>query len=237
MAFKTLTEYDKSRYDGLFILRNDKDSANVIFLYRSVSDVLIADAHYIKSADYTGYVHCCGKGCPACAKGIRVQTKLFIPLYNVESGEVQFWDRNVRFENQLLNDVFKFYPNPSEYLFTITRNGASGDINTTYLIQGVSKNKFKSYNEILSENKIAMPDYYNNICKDMDAAELYSALNASSEESVDVDNLPDYPISPRRSVEPASEGIPTPPVFNDLPFEVNDGTDTSETLSSEDINF
>ena len=65
MAFKTAREYNEDRFGGLFLLRNDGDYADVIFLYRSLDDVLIADTHYIKSADYSGYVHCCGRGCPA----------------------------------------------------------------------------------------------------------------------------------------------------------------------------
>ena len=71
MAFKTMNDFNKERgYDNYFTLRNDGDTADVIILYRGVSDVLVADAHYIKSNDYTGYVHCCGRGCPACGKGI-----------------------------------------------------------------------------------------------------------------------------------------------------------------------
>ena len=83
MGFKSVTSYNEEKFNGLFLLRNDGDSADVIFLDRNIDDVLVADTHYVKSADYSGYVHCCGKGCPACAKGIRIQTKLFIPLYNI----------------------------------------------------------------------------------------------------------------------------------------------------------
>mgnify|MGYP007065811507 CR=1 FL=1 len=84
MAFKSMKTYNDERYHGFFLLRNDGDFADVIFLYQNIEDVLVADVHYIKSAKKSGYVHCCGEGCPACAKGIRVQTKLFIPVYNSE---------------------------------------------------------------------------------------------------------------------------------------------------------
>jgi len=106
MAFKTVKTYNEEKFGGLFLLRNDGDFADVVFLYQSIDDVLVADTHYIKSSEYTGYVHCCGSGCPACAKGIRVQTKLFIPLYNIQDHEIQFWDRTMRFEPQLNQDVF-----------------------------------------------------------------------------------------------------------------------------------
>ena len=178
MAFKTMDQYNEEKYGGFFSLRNDKDYADVVFLYRSSRDVLICDAHYIKSAEYSGYVHCCGKGCPVCGKGIRVQTKLFIPLYNYSTGQVEFWDRNVRFENQLVTDVFDKYPNPSEVVFRITRNGAYGDINTTYSIVAKGANSpesgCKTYQQILAENNIIFPDYYSQVVKEYSAGELYS---------------------------------------------------------------
>ena len=128
---------EEERYGNMFLLRNDGDSADVIFLYQSIDDALVADVHYIKSSSYSGYVHCCGRGCPACAKGIRIQNKLFIPLYNISANEVQFFDRSIRFENVLNNAVFSRFPNPSEFVFRITRHGAAGSMDTTYDISAV----------------------------------------------------------------------------------------------------
>ena len=195
MAFKTAKSYNEERYGGLFLLKNDGDYADVIFMYRDENDVLVADTHYIKSSDYSGYVHCCGRGCPACGKGIRVQTKLFIPLYNITDGAVQFWDRTMRFEPQLSKDVFAKYPNPSEFVFRITRHGVAGDVNTTYEIVAVGKNTFKSYSQILADNGLSSPDYYNNICKEMTPGELRSHLD--SDNSSDYGSMPEYTPSPR----------------------------------------
>ena len=178
MAFKTMTQYDEERFGGFFLLRNDGDYADVIFLYRNKDDVLIGDVHYIKTPDYTGYVHCTERNCPACEKGIRVQSKLFIPLYNITDGEIQFWDRSTRFENQLVQDVFSKYPNPSEFVFRIQRQGVAGDINTKYNIWAVGKNKLMDYNQILLTNNATMPDYYENICKTYSSTELHSILNS-----------------------------------------------------------
>ena len=63
MAFKSVEQFNDDRYHGLFRLVNDGDHADVIFLYQSIKDMLVAQAHYIKSADYSGYVHCCEQGC------------------------------------------------------------------------------------------------------------------------------------------------------------------------------
>lgn len=207
MAFKSVKEYNEQRFGGLFLLRNHGDYADVVFLYRNLDDVLIADTHYIKSPDYSGYVHCCGRGCPACERGIRVQSKLFIPVYNLTANEIQFWDRSVRFENQLSADVFERCPNPSDFVFRITRNGAAGDINTTYNIQAVGKNTTSSYQEILNEFNVTMPDYYENICKDIPASQLAKMISSSSSGGSSYgDSLPSYQVTPR---VPTASNVPT----------------------------
>lgn len=210
MGFKKLKTYNEENWGGMFLLRNDGDFADVIFMYQNEDDVLIASTHYIKSSDFNGYVHCCGKGCPACAKGIRVQTKLFIPLYNINAGEIQFWDRGNRFQNQLMSDVFANYPNPCEYVFRITRHGAAGSIDTTYEIVAVGRNTYKSYADILVEQNAKMPDYYETVCKDMDIATLSSHLstqgtNTSSATSGD---MPTYQVTPRTTAGFSRPGTP-----------------------------
>lgn len=240
MAFKTMTQYDEERFGGFFLLRNDGDYADVIFLYRNKDDVLIGDVHYIKTPDYTGYVHCTERNCPACEKGIRVQSKLFIPLYNITDGEIQFWDRSTRFENQLVQDVFSKYPNPSEFVFRIQRQGAAGDINTKYNIWAVGKNKLMDYNQILLTNNATMPDAYENICKTYCSTELHSILNtsANSSTSYEANSMPDYQVTPR--VPMNDMDIPDVPDFGVPEVSHSIGDDlpefTSENLSaSEDV--
>ena len=190
MGFKSALDYNEERYGNLFTLRNDKDFADVIFLYQSVRDVLVADVHYIKSADYSGYAHCCGKGCPACAKGIRVQNKLFIPLYNITNRKIEFFDRSTRFENQLMTDVFDKYPNPSEYVFRITRNGEAGSQDTRYVIQAVAKNSSMPYAKILADNNAKMPDYYENVCKDLSPSALQDLLSGGQAPTEEYNYIP-----------------------------------------------
>lgn len=218
MAFRSMKEYNETKYKNWFVLRNDKDFADVIFLYRNYSDVLIADAHYVKSDEYSGYVQCCGRGCPACSKGIRVQQKLFIPLYNISADEIQFWDRNMTFENQLNNDVFDKYPDPSNYVFRITRSGAYRDINTTYSIQAVGRNTAQPYEDILKKFNATMPEYYDVICKDYSPDKLSQLLiNPTSNSSVSSD-LPTYTVTPRVSVN-ASSPSPIPETHDVFPEE------------------
>ena len=228
MAFKSMKDYNEERYSGMFLLRNDGDYADVVFLYQSIDDVLVCDAHYIKSNDYIGYIHCCGHGCPACAKQIRVQTKLFIPLYNITDGEVQFWDRSVRFEYQLNQDVFASFPNPSEVVFRITRHGAAGDVNTTYQIQALGRNSNYPYMAVCAQNKMTFPDKYSDVVKEFNIPKVYDMLNTSTVYGNEgADSLPDYSVTPRKvrptvtdNVQSSMDAIPTS--FTELPEYNND---------------
>lgn len=200
MAFKKVNDYNNDKFGGLFLLRNDGDTADVIFMYRSVDDVLVAETHYIKSAEYSGYVHCTGRGCPACGRNIRIQTKLFIPMYNITAGELQFWDRTMRFENQLQQEVFAKYPNPSEFVFRIRRNGAANDVNTTYSIMAIGRNTYMSYDEILAKHGIRYPEHYETVCKDVPQSTLTSMLNSGNVNSGSASNgsnMPEYQATPR----------------------------------------
>lgn len=192
MAFKSMEQFNEERYGNFLTLPNDRDYADVIFLYQSKADVLMADVHYIKSAEYSGYAHCCGVGCPACAyptkdgKGIRVDSKLFIPLYNITANRIQFWDRSTRFDVQLANDVFSKFPNPSEYVFRITRHGEAFSRDTRYEIQAVGKNTSMPYAKILADFNITLPDYYSTVVKELSIAEMSSMLSSPSDASAAV---------------------------------------------------
>lgn len=228
MAFKSMVEHNEERFKGLFLLQNDGDYADVVFMYSGVNDVMVADGvHYILSSDYTGYVHCCGSGCPACARNIRLQTRLFIPLYIVASsattctpGDVAFFDRSTRFEAQLQQDVFSKYPDPSQIIFRITRNGAAGSMDTRYSIVAKGRNP-KTLAEILAATGTVFPAKYDEICKEVSASVLGTWLSSPSNvgdnnvgSNFDMYNIPDYQITPRGSVDGASTENPTVPVVD-----------------------
>lgn len=228
MAFKSMVEHNEERFKGLFLLQNDGDYADVVFMYSGVNDVMVADGvHYILSSDYTGYVHCCGSGCPACARNIRLQTRLFIPLYIVASsattctpGDVAFFDRSTRFEAQLQQDVFSKYPDPSQIIFRITRNGAAGSMDTRYSIVAKGRNP-KTLAEILSATGTVFPAKYDEICKEVSASVLGTWLSSPSSvgdnnagSNFDMYNIPDYQITPRGSIGESPAENPTVPVAN-----------------------
>jgi hypothetical protein len=215
MAFKSFSQYQEDKNGDFFVLPNDKDSADVVFLYRNANDVLVADVHYLNTASYKGYAHCCETGCPACARNIKVQHKIFIPLFNVTKKKIEFWDRTTFFESILQDKVFKSFPNPSECVFRITRNGAAGSRETTYDILPIGRNSAMPYEKILADYGVTLPDYYSTICKEMNAYEMTSALN----EAVDSSNLSEYSYTPvpRGAAGPAPAVNVTTPTYSEPP--------------------
>lgn len=198
MGFKSLTNYVEEKQGNYFTLANNGDKARVIFLYQSVNDVLVADAHYISSKTYSGYAHCLGDNCPACnyptqsGRGIRKDTTVFIPLYNIDKNKVEFWQRTPKFVNQVMTQsVFKNFPNPSEFVFEITRNGEAGDPGTRYAIKATNKNSNYPYAQILADFGLIFPQSYELVCKDMSYEEMNNCLTADTPS-----DLPDYGFQP-----------------------------------------
>lgn len=240
MAFKSMTQYNDERYKNFFLLKDDGDYADVIFLYTRPEDVLMADVHYIKSDDYSGYVHCCGKGCPACEKGIYIQNKLFIPVYNLNTKQVEFFDRSVRFWNVLERSVFANFSNPSEYVFRITRHGKSGEQSTYYDISLLGAVNGTSYEEILKSNNVTFPDYYNNICKEVTTSELSDMLNNRTSRP-DSGNMPSYTVTPRafpgNDADAETEVAEEPSYVAAAPEATPQVPAEYETLDEEDVQF
>ena len=237
MAFKSIAQVKAEKYAGKFVLENDGDNAFVIFLYRNNQEMLAADAHYIKSAEYSGYVHCLENGCPACAKGLRVQTKLFVPMYVLavngnHVNEIQFWDRNMKFEPALSQAIFKNYANPSEYIFKITRMGEHGSKDTKYSIAVANTNP-TPFDKIMADNGAAYPAFYEGICKEVDKATMEKWLASANVANATANQaVPEYTPTPRVAV-------PTPAATQldvlaevEAPFDV-DGEDEA----ADDVDF
>lgn len=222
MAFKSFAQYQEDKNGEFFVLPNDGDYADVIFLYKSPNDVLVGEVHYLSTSNYKGYVHCCGAGCPACNyespnskyKGIRLDKKIFIPLYNIQKQKIEFWDRSVFFEQVLQKSVFGPFPNPSETVFRVTRRGEAGSRDTKYDIQPVGRNSSMPYEKILADFNMTLPEGYNKVCIEMSASEMAAALASTGTPS----DLQDYGYVPVprggasvESSEPApTVSVPTP---------------------------
>lgn len=229
MAFRTVVEAKAEMYAGKFVLENDGDEAYAIFLYRDKLDMLEARAHYIKSTEYSGYVHCLEHDCPACKKGFREQRKLFIPMLVMEVNgqpvnEVRYWDRNMKFEPTLSQAIFKNYADPSLYVFKITRIGAHGSKDTKYSIIVAGKNN-APFDKILSDYGVSFPAHYENIIKMVDANTMSQWLATSTTSNSNANTeVPAYVPTPRVNVQNTAPDLSVladveAPFDTDAPFD------------------
>ena len=125
-----------------FSLKNDKDVAAVRFLYNNADDIEGYAVHEIKVGDRERYVNCLRKynqpvdDCPFCAARMQVKAKLFVPLYNEDTQQVQVWERGKKFFAQISGVCARYgskHPIVSQ-IFEIERSGKTGDQGTTYNI-------------------------------------------------------------------------------------------------------
>ena len=126
---------------GFFSLKNDKDTAQVRFLFNGIDDVanLGFSVHEVQIGDKKRAVNCLREygapvdDCPFCRAQMAVRAKYFIPLYNIDQDKVQMWERGKKFGAKL-SSLCGRYPNLVSHIFEIERNGAPGDQQTTYEI-------------------------------------------------------------------------------------------------------
>lgn len=241
----SLVSINEEKYKNLLVLKNDNDFADVIMLYQTPKDVMYDPdgVHYIKTPDYNGYVGCLKNNCPACAKGIRNQKQIFIPVYNVNTGEFLFFNRpwNPYLESDIDN-LFKKYTNPSEFVIRITRHGATGDRQTKYEFTAIAKNTVISYDEILAKCNIKFPDVFENVCKSMSSGEMYSALNATNNVYANnsanaVSSVP-YQITPRAAMPTVSiDQIANMSAAIDSVPELDSSDEMSFDTATDDVDF
>ena len=133
--------YGGSGGAGYFSLKNDKDTAQVRFMYNSIDDVEGYAVHQVEVDDKKRYVNCLREynqpvsDCPFCeAKNFQL-AKLFVPLYDIKDDKVKIWERGKKFFSKI-GSICARYSNPTvvSHIFEIERNGKPGDQATTYEI-------------------------------------------------------------------------------------------------------
>lgn len=134
-------KYQKVNY---LSLTNDGDTAQVHFLIDSEEDlnncIYITHNCLLKSVPKLKYgvrVNCLREysdpvdDCPLCAAGIKTGISCVIPVYNVDTEQVEFWVRGKKEAGRLLRKLTKI-KNFSSHLFEITRIGEANDQATDY---------------------------------------------------------------------------------------------------------
>lgn len=135
--------YGSASANGFFSLADDKDSAVVTFLYEEEdgSDMDYFVVHQVEVDGRNRYVNCNAisedgesihpENCPLCEEGFPRVEKLFLQLYNENTGQVETWDRGRSYVQKIVTLINKYGPLVNQP-FEIVRSGKKGDQRTTY---------------------------------------------------------------------------------------------------------
>lgn len=129
---------------GFFYLKEDKEVAQVRFMYSGIDDVEGMSVHTVDIGDKKRYVNCIRKYnqpvdvCPFCREKMFTNAKLFIPIYDVDTGDTKIWERGKKFFAKMTS-LCSRYPDTVSHIFEIERNGKKGDTSTSYEIYEVEQ--------------------------------------------------------------------------------------------------
>lgn len=161
-----------------FHLNDDGKYEDVIFLYPSVEAVRAFTVH--SSTEHNMHrrnLLCKGIDCPYCKAGSKAYNKFFIPLFNLRTNTIQFWERAARRYEvidprydyvRMLSDLFDTFTDLTKYVFRITRIGELGNVSTYYKVSAFARNRNMPYQKILDDYGISFPEYYKTIIEDVD---------------------------------------------------------------------
>ena len=141
---ETAEKYGGQGGTGYFRLANDKDTAQVRFMYNSIDDVEGYAVHEVKIDDKKRYVNCLREynepkdKCPFCRENMFTTAKLFIPIYNMDEERTQIWERGKKFISKI-SSICARYPNVVSHVFEIERNGKPRETTTTYEIYEIKQ--------------------------------------------------------------------------------------------------
>ena len=105
--YQDADNYGSSGSSSFFTLKNDKDTARVRIMYNNMNDVEGLAVHEIELDGKKRYVNCIREYndpidmCPLCKANYKIIAKLFVPLFNEETGDVMVWERGKKFFGKL----------------------------------------------------------------------------------------------------------------------------------------
>ncbi len=144
-TYDEVDNYGGNGGGGFFSLSNDGDVAKVRFMYNKLEDVEGVAVHQIEIDGKKRYVNCLREyghpvdDCPFCKSGSFVQAKLFIPLVDIESGQVKIWERGKKFFGKIAGICSRYASKEDlvSHIFEVERHGKKGDTQTTYEVYEV----------------------------------------------------------------------------------------------------
>jgi hypothetical protein len=160
-SYEDADKYGNSGNGGsYFKLSNDGDVARVQLLGDDMNDFPGYAVHKVTVGDSDRWVNCLREYndpvdvCPFCAAKKKQQARLFIPLYNIDEGEVQVWERGKTFISKLAGYCAR-NPEVASMVTEIERHGKSGDTSTTYeLYPSREEPEYASLDDFLADNEI-----------------------------------------------------------------------------------
>lgn len=129
---------------SFFKLQNDGQSAVCRFMFNTLDDLEGYSLHEIQLGGKRRLINCIRSydepvdNCPFCKANLSIVPKLFIPVYNVDSKEVQMWERGSAFFKKFIEPCQHNNPLVSG-VFKVTRHGKPGDKKTDYDIYPIDK--------------------------------------------------------------------------------------------------
>lgn len=183
---------------GYFGLKNDKDVATVRFMYDSIDDVEGYAVHEVEIDGRKRYVNCLRNyndpmdKCPFCEAHMPQKAKLFVPIYNVDAGRTQIWDRGKPFFAKI-SSLCARYQNLVSHTFEIERNGKPGSTQTKYEIYETGAD------DTTLDDLPEIPDMLGTLVLDKSADEMRQYLNDG------VFPSDDMPVRRKRSAETEEE--------------------------------
>ena len=145
--------YDPNRkFVGFLKLADDGDEAIVRFPYTDPSDFNIHTVHSMQNVDGRRFasVNCINDlrtttNCPLCEAGVPLKQRFYIKLVEYvrnDEGEIEVqpkvWDTSARTFIPIMTNLIMEYGDLTKSIFKIKRNGARGDMKTTYSIMYAS---------------------------------------------------------------------------------------------------
>lgn len=174
---------------GYFSLKNDKDVAQVRFMYSGIEDVEGIAVHEVEVNGKKRYVNCLRSynepidNCPFCREKHFQTAKLFIPIYNIDEDRIQIWERGKKFFGKM-SSICSRYNNLVSHIFEIERNGKPRDTSTTYEIYEVGED------DTTMEDLPELPDIIGSIVLDKSADDMEYYLEAGEFPPDDEDAIP-----------------------------------------------